>query len=86
MRFSTGRCQHCQHSWGNPSAVPARPADVCSLKVLLSAVGKKGLHVLGIDSVGITTCGGPRIRPSSGGRRQDGKKILHDVQWRPLLR
>ena len=29
--------------------------------------GKRGLHVLGIDSVGIATCGGPRIRPSLGG-------------------
>ena len=73
MRFASGRCQHCQRSWGSPSAVPVRPADVSSWKVQLTAVGKRGVHVLGIDSVGIATCGGPRIRPSGGGRRQDGK-------------
>ena len=28
MRFSSGRCQHCQRSWVSPSAVPARPTDV----------------------------------------------------------
>ena len=37
-------------------------------------MGKRGLNFLGKDSVGITTCGGLRIRPYLGGRRQDGKK------------
>ena len=64
MRFASGQCQHCQRSWGSPSGVPARPADVCSWKVLLTAVGKRGLHVPGVDSVGIATCGGPMIRIS----------------------
>ena len=37
-------------------------------------MGNRGLHVLGIDSVGITTCGDQRIRPSLDGRKQDVKK------------
>ena len=30
VRFASGRCQHCQRSWGSSSGVPARTADVCS--------------------------------------------------------
>ena len=36
-------------------------------------MGERGLHVLGIDSVGVITCVGPGIRPSWGGFRQHGK-------------
>ena len=41
---------------------------------------KRRLHVLGIDSVVIATCGGLRIRPFLSGRRQDGKKdrMMHN--------
>ena len=37
-------------------------------------MGKRGLHVLGIDSVDIATCRGLGIRTSSGGCMQGGKK------------